>query len=77
MIFRRRSATEVKIPRLMRSRWILENQISTWFNQEQWILTEGCSSSQAFTVLVWAVMPERWWRDCSRASEQADGMSNG
>ena len=33
--FRARSATEVKTPRLITSRWILENYNSTWFNQEK------------------------------------------
>jgi hypothetical protein len=35
MIFRLRSDTEVKIPRAITSRCSLENQISTWFSQEE------------------------------------------
>ena len=35
MIFRSRSFTEVKMPRAIRSRWILENQISTWLSHEE------------------------------------------
>jgi hypothetical protein len=35
MILRSRSLTEQKVPRALRSRWILENQISTWLSQEE------------------------------------------
>src|SRR5438132_8477031 len=31
------SATEVKIPRAITSRSILENQSSTWFSQDEWM----------------------------------------
>jgi len=35
MSFFAKSLTERKIPRAMTSRWILENQISTWLSHEQ------------------------------------------
>jgi hypothetical protein len=45
---RARSRTELKTPRAMTWRSILENQISTWFSQDEyvgvkWSFTFGCS----------------------------------
>ena len=37
MSFRSRSLTETKMPRAITSRWILENQISTWLSQEEYV----------------------------------------
>src|SRR5258708_17036918 len=41
MSFRSRSLTETKMPRAITSRWILENQISTWLSQEE-LVCNGC-----------------------------------
>lgn len=35
MSFLSRSLTKVKMPRLMTSRWVLENQFSTWLSRDQ------------------------------------------
>src|ERR1700730_9285267 len=43
--FRFRSATELKIPRSITSRWIFENQISTWFSHEEYV---GVKCSRTF-----------------------------
>jgi|SRR5579871_6785533 len=52
---RERSATDVNTPRSITSRWIFANQISTWFNRDEyvgvkWKRTRGFSSRNSATV---------------------------
>jgi hypothetical protein len=37
MSFLSRSLTEVKMPRLITSRWMRENQFSTWLSQDEYV----------------------------------------